>query len=104
MAGLYVFGVVVGSSASLIEKNERSVDHVTGSGGVEGLEGGCGALVEEGLGFEALVLIVTVGAHAGLEFSEVEGAETGKNFLAGGALIFTSEAGGGASGCVQLTR
>ena len=87
-------------------ENSRSVHPVAGACGVDGLEGGSGALVEDGLGFEALVLVVTVGAHAGLEGAEVGGAELDQDVLARGGLIFTGEAEGRVSemGRRLLTR
>jgi hypothetical protein len=59
---------------------------------VHGFERCAGTLVKDALGLEALVLIVTVGSHAGSEGLEVEGAELVEDVLTGGALIFSGEA------------
>lgn len=83
---------------------QRSVDPVAGTSAVDGLEGSTGALVEETLGLEALVLVVTVGGHAGAELAEVVGAELLEDILAGGALILTGEAAHAVSLRGPLTR
>ena len=62
--------------------------------GVDLLEGLGGALVEDSLGVEALVLVEVIGAHAGPETSEVDLAELLENGLSGRALILSGEATG----------
>jgi len=61
-----------------------SVDPLAGSSGVHLLESEGGALVEDTLGLEALVLVVTVGSHACAEGSKVKGAELLQDVLAWG--------------------
>ena len=84
-----------------------SVDPLAGTSVVDGLEGSRGALVEDALGLEALVLVVTVGGHAGTELAEVVGAELLEDILAGGALILAGEAARAVSlrwGTYKMTR
>ena len=69
-----------------------SVDPLASTGGVYSFEGRTRALVEDTLGLEALVLIVTVGLHAISESLQVIGAELLQDVLAGRAFILTSEA------------
>ena len=69
-----------------------SIDPVASAGAVDLFESGGGTEVEYTFGFEALVLIVTVGMHAGFECGEVDWADFGQNVHTGGALILTSEA------------
>lgn len=60
-----------------------SVHEVAWAGGVDLLEGNAGAFVEDALGLEAFVLVVTVGSHASSEGLEVELAELVEDILAG---------------------
>ena len=72
----------------------RSVDEVSGSGTVDLSEGDVCALVKDGFRFEAQVLIVSVGGHAGLETLEVVWAELDEDVLTGRTFIFSGEATG----------
>jgi hypothetical protein len=69
-----------------------SVHPLAGAGGVDLLESEGSAGVEDSLRLEALVLIVSVGGHAGLETLEIRFAELVKDVLARGILIFSGEA------------
>lgn len=70
----------------------RSVHEVAWAGRVDLLEGNAGAFVEDALGLEALVLVVTVGSHAGSEGLEVSLAELVEDILTGGTFVFSREA------------
>ena len=69
-----------------------SVDPLSCTSLVDSPECSSGALVEDTLGLEALVLIVSVGLHAIPESLQVFRAELLQNVLARGAFILTSEA------------
>ena len=69
----------------------HSVDPLSGSSAVDFLEGQASALVEDALGLEALVLVVTVGGHAALEGLEVIGAELVEDVLSGGVFVLSGE-------------
>ena len=68
-----------------------SVDPVSSACIIHLLEGQCSALVEDALGLEALVLIVSVGTHAALEGLEVVVAELLEDVLSGGVLVLSGE-------------
>ena len=68
-----------------------SENPVSGSSGVHLLESRSCDLIENTLRFEALVLIVTVGSHAGLESNELDSALRFEDGLSWRALIFTGE-------------
>ena len=73
-------------------KLKRSVDPLVSGGGIDQLEGFLSALLKDVLGIEALVLVVTVGGHAGTELLEVIGTLLLEDVLARGTLIFSFEA------------
>ena len=73
-------------------KLKRSVDPLVSGGGIDQLEGCLSALLKDVLGIEALVLVVTVGGHAGTELLEVIGTLLLEDVLARGTLIFSFEA------------
>lgn len=77
---------------AVVDDARRSVDPVSSTGAVDGFEGSSSALVKDTLRLQALVLVVTVGGHAGTELGEVLGAQLAEDILAGTGLILTSEA------------
>ena len=81
-------------------KLKRSVDPLVSGGGIDQLEGFLSALLKDVLGIEALVLVVTVGGHAGTELLEVIGTLLLEDVLARGTLIFSFEA----ARCVSMLR
>ena len=68
-----------------------SENPVSGSGSVDICESFGSFFVKETLGFEALVLIETIGSHAGLESVELTLAESLKDGLTRRTFIFTRE-------------
>ena len=71
---------------------KHSVNPVSCASQIDCLKSGACTLVENTLGFEALVFIVVVGAHARSESREVSRAELLQNVLARGAIVFSGEA------------
>ena len=69
-----------------------SVDPLSSASTVDLLEGTLGAAIENSLGLKALVLVVTVGRHAGSEGFKIGEAELGKDVLSWGILIFSCKA------------
>ena len=98
-----VFGDSQSSRRTLEKSKERSVDPLVGTGCVHHLEGLTSALVEDSLGIEALVLVVTIGNHALSEEAEGLRALFLQDVLTGGALIFSGEATQDLGPSLQLT-
>ena len=64
-----------------LQVDDESVDPLAGASAVDFLERKTGALVQDALGLEALVLIIAVGCHAGLETLELVGAHLVEDIL-----------------------
>ena len=87
-----MFGDSQSSRRTLEKSKERSVDPLVGTGCVHHLEGLTSALVEDSLGIEALVLVVTIGNHALSELAKLVRALFLQDVLTRGAFIFSGEA------------
>ena len=75
-----------------LKESACSVDPLVRFGTVHHLESKSGALIQDFLGAEALVLVVTVGSHACSEVTEGSWAFFLQNVLTGGAFVLSCEA------------
>ena len=82
-AGICRVGTLSHNSVVKHGESMESVDPLVGGSRVDHLESFTGALVKDGLGFEALVLVISVGAHALTEAFEVERTDLGQDVNTG---------------------
>ena len=90
MHAVELYHEYAGASCWLV-RSVCSVDPLSGASTVHFFEGQAGAFVEYALWLEALVLVVTVGGHAGSEGFEIRGAELIEDVLSGGVIVLSSE-------------